>query len=684
MEPDIQDRKSTGSPVTGGRRGRDVWLLAGVLAIAIVFRAVYFIELLDSPFGRHPVLDAGYYYNWAGRLAAGGFRYTGDFSGNPLYAYFLAFLVRFLRAGPVLIRAAQHLLGVLTCLLVYRCGRKLFGEKTALAAALLYAVFPPAIFYEGWLLSASLEAFLMTALLAVLLTAGGRSRAVCFAGGILAGLLLLARPSLVPLGAAAWILFGSRGVGFGRRAAGFIFFAVGLILPLLPFSLQYYSHEEEIVFVSPHGGENFYIGNRPGAFGLGQMPEFARGMPELQRRDFRREASRQVGRELSPGESSRFWFGRGLEFIRSHPLRYLRLLAVKTYFFFCGVDFSDNYHLSFFRRLFFPLALPFTWRLLSALALAGLIAGRRPGKQAGLFPIFLFSYVLSIVLFFVTSRFRIPAVPLFCLAAAGGLAALGGDLARRRLLPAAGRIVLLLILFILLAGPAYRPPFYAIYTSAAEVFARDGRMDRAEAFLKLAGEEHEGESAPLTFRSYRHYLARAQVELKRGNAEEAEMIFSRILAEVKERPGALHFEIANVWAENLRYEKAEEHYRAAIADDPADFRALNNLGLTLKARGKGEEAEAAFLRAAEANPGYAAARGNLGTLYFEREEWEEALRQFTAALELDPGGMARFRIPMAYCLRRLGRPAEAEAELEKCPPGILRDYRRIKNRSPGR
>ncbi|MDP8234856.1 MAG: tetratricopeptide repeat protein [Candidatus Erginobacter occultus] len=677
MEPDIQHRKSTGSLGAGGRPGRAAWLLAGVLAAAVLFRAVYFIELLDSPFGRHPVLDAGYYYNWAVRLAAGGFRYTGDFSGNPLYAYFLAFLVRFLRAGPVLIRAFQHLLGVLTCLLVYRCGRKLSGEKTALAAALLYAVFPPAVFYEGWLLSASLEAFLMTALLAVLLSAGDRSRAVCFGGGLLAGLLLLARPSLVPLGAAAWILFGSRGVKFGRRAAGLLLFALGLILPLLPFSLQYYSQEKEIVFVSPHGGENFYIGNRPGAFGLGQMPEFARGMPELQRRDFRAEASRQTGRALSPGESSRFWFGRGAEFIETYPLKFFRLLAVKTYFFFCGGDFSDNYHLSFFRRLFFPLALPFTWRMLSALALAGLIAGRLPRKPTGLFHIFLFSYVLSIVLFFVTSRFRIPAVPLFCLAAAGWLAALGRDLGRRRLLPAAGRIALVMILFILLAGPAYRPPFYAIYTSAAEVYARDGQMDRAGEFLRLAGEEHEGDSAPLTFRSYRHYLARAQVELKRGNMEEAEEIFSRILAEVKERPGALHFEIANVWAENLHYEKAEEHYRAAIAADPGDFRALNNLGLTLKARGKGEEAEAAFLRAVEANPGYAAARGNLGNLYFDRGEWAAAAREFRAALELDPGVMARFRIALAYCLRRLGRPAEAEEELRKCPPGLLAEFESI-------
>jgi len=670
MEPALE-RDRTGER----RKPRAGLLVAGVLAVAVLFRAVYFFSLLGSPFFRHPVLDAAYYYNWAVRLADGGFRFTADFSGNPLYAYFLAVLIRFLRAGPVLIRLVQHLLGAATCLLVYHCGRKLSGTGTGLLAALLYAFFPLAVFYEGWLLSASLEAFLMIALFAVLLPAGDRPAGVWFGAGLLAGALVLARPSLVPLGAAAWIALGPDRARMKMRLVRLGLFGAGLVLPLLPFSLQYYRLERELVLVSPHGGENFYIGNNPGSIGLGQMPEFARGIPELQRRDFLREASRRTGRELSPAQSSRFWFGRGLAFIRDHPLRFLRLSAIKVYFFFCGVDFSDNYHLYFFRRLIPPLALPFTWRLLSALALGGAVAGWPGKKPSGLFPVFIFSYVLSIALFFVTTRFRIPVAPLFALAAAGALVAVGKEIRRRRPLPAAGRVILIAALFVFLAGPPYRPPFYAIYTSAAEVYARDGDLERAEEYLARAREEISREPAPLTFRSYRHHLARAEVELRRGEVEEAEQIFARILAEVGDRPGPVHFEIANVWAENRRYRRAVEHYRAALEAEPENFRALNNLGLALKSLGEGEEAEAAFRRAVEVNPGYAAAYGNLGTLYFEREEWEEAARQFQTALELDPGGMARFRIARAYCLRRLDRPDEAEAELERVPPGLLREFR---------
>lgn len=634
-------------------------LLIGVLAAAVLFRAVYFLELLDSPFGRHPILDADYYFRWARHLAAGGFRFAGGYSGNPLYPYFLALLVRLLGAGPLLIRAVQHFLGVLTVLLVYHCGRMAFGEKIGLLAALLYAVFPPVVFYEGWLLSAALEAFLMTALLAALLTADRRFRRGWFGSGVLAGFLLLARPSLVPLGAAAWMILGPGGERRGRKAVRLFLFGTGLLLTLLPFSLQYYAHEREAALISPHGGENFYIGNNPEANGLGRMPAFARGIPELQREDFRREASRLSGRELTPAQSSRFWFSRGWDYIRSRPLRTLRFFLVKIYLFLCGADFFDNYSVAFFREGFTPLAIPFSWRMLSALTLTGLVAVRSRGRGWVLLRISILAYVFSIALFFVTSRFRLPAVPLFCLAAAAGLAEISGDWLRGRRRSAAVGSALAVILFVLLRGPEYRPPLSATYTAAAEVFAREGEMDRAAEYLEKAREESAGEALPVNFSTYRRHLSWAQVELKRGNEEEAERIIGRILEQVKDRPGAVHFEIANLWAEHLRYDRAEEHYRAAAEADPGDFRALNNLGLALKKQGQVEGAEEAFLAAVKINPGYATARSNLGTLYLERGEWEKAAGEFQAALELDPGGMAKLRAAIAYCRRRSGRPPEA-------------------------
>ena len=208
--------------------------LAGIVGVAIVCRVIYLIELSSTPFFRFPVLDAEYYFRWGSKLALGGVRVLPGFQGNPLYPYFLAFLIRFAQAGPLLIRIVQHGLGVITCLLIFRSGTILFGRKTGLVAALFYAIYIPAIFYEGWFLSASLTAFLAAALLSSLLTAQKDFQRGRWLGcGLLAGLLILARPTLLPFGILLWIIFA-----FKKRTAGLwvrpLLFLTGILLIITP------------------------------------------------------------------------------------------------------------------------------------------------------------------------------------------------------------------------------------------------------------------------------------------------------------------------------------------------------------------------------------------------------------------------------------------------------------------
>ena len=149
-------------------------------------------------------------------------------------------------------------------------------------------------------------------------------------------------------------------------------------------------------------------------------------------------------------------------------------------------------------------------------------------------------------------------------------------------------------------------------------------------------------------------------------------------------------------------------YRAAAANDPGDFRALNNLGLALEAQGDAEGAEASFRsglavapdaapiafnlgrhrhlagwldeaeslyrRAIACDPEMAGAHFNLGRLLEERPrampagEAEAAGREAEAvacyrrSVELDPGGAAP-REGLARALHACGRPDEAIASL---------------------
>lgn len=645
-------------------------LLIAILILAALLRVVYLVELSQSPFFRHPVLDAQYYTTWAQKLAWGDFRFISDYQGNPLYPYFLASIFRFLGANPYLIRLIQHSLGVLTCLIIFWTGKNIFSPGVGLLAALLYAFYVPAIFYEGWFLTASLSTFLTVSLLALLLYAKKKvENSNWLLSGILAGLLLLARPSLIPVGILFWIFFISRRPGKNLGPKTFFFFLAGLLLVVFFYSFYYYSQEKEWVLISPHGGENFYIGNNPRANGASNMPDFVRGSPSLQHEDFRKEAGRRAGRELSLIQASRFWFREGLKFIIFHPLHFLKLLVLKILLFFSGTEFSDNYHLRFFRNEFAILKIPFTWRILSALGTVGMIVAWRKRKRLSLLYLFIISYILSVALFFVTSRLRIPAAPIFCLFAASALNFIWTQFRQKTWgvsLLALGAGVGLFILFGL---PREGTPIYPFYISAGEVHYRKGDYARALTYLEKARTETEKRFPEINLRNYRLYLSLGQTCLATGQTEKATRVFNQLLSEAILPAAELHFEIANAYADQQKYEEAIQHYRLTLKENPEHYQAWNNLALSLRESGEIGEAEKAFQAALDINPDYAAAHANLGNLYLQQEKYERAAEELENALKIDPS-LVQLHLSRAYCLQKLNKLSEAEEAWRRCPRAV--------------
>jgi len=645
-------------------------LLIIILVLAAVLRLIYLVELSGSPFSLHPVLDAQYYVNWAQKLAWGNFRFVPDYQGNPLYPYFLAFIFRFLGANPHLIRLIQHGLGVLTCLLIFRAGREVSTPAVGLLGTFLYACYVPAIFYEGWFLSAALAAFLTAALLAFLLYARGQpDRLNWLPAGILSGILLLARPSLIPVGALFWVFYISRKPGGKPDIKTSSFFLAGLLVVVLSYSFYYYGQEKEWALISPHGGENFYIGNNPEANGASKMPDFARGSPSLQHEDFRKEAVRRSGRELSRVQSSRFWLKRGLIFIFSHPLQFIKLLILKILLFFGGTDLSDNYHLQFFRGDFAVLKIPFSWRALSALSIIGLVIAWKERKKLSLLYIFVCSYILSVVLFFVTSRLRLPLAPVFCLFAAYALNYIGNQFKVKNWYKPALTIISGAVLFILLAWPKGGTPVYPFYISAGEVNFRQGNYARALSYLEKAREETEERFKEINLRNYRLYLSLGQTYLATGESEKAAQAFDRLLEAAVLPPAELNFEIANAYANNGQYDRAIGHYRLALRENLDHFQAWNNLGLSLGKSGKYDEAGRAFQTALKINPFHAPSHANLGNLYIEQEKYQPAEEELEKALKIDPS-LVQLHLARSYCLQKLNRISEAEAAAMRCPRSV--------------
>jgi hypothetical protein len=84
------------------------------------------------------------------------------------------------------------------------------------------------------------------------------------------------------------------------------------------------------------------------------------------------------------------------------------------------------------------------------------------------------------------------------------------------------------------------------------------------------------------------------------------------------------------------FQRAKAKYLAALAKDPMDFAARNDLGLLLWNAGKRQEAFGLFLDAVKRHPNNATAHANLAFMFLRGGALAEARTLYEAALRLDP------------------------------------------------
>jgi tetratricopeptide (TPR) repeat protein len=87
-------------------------------------------------------------------------------------------------------------------------------------------------------------------------------------------------------------------------------------------------------------------------------------------------------------------------------------------------------------------------------------------------------------------------------------------------------------------------------------------------------------------------------------------------------------------------DQAVAYYRAAVAIQPANTAAWNNLGVTLLQKGDTDEAIASFREAIRLDPANAQAHFNLATAYAQKCPSDEAIAAFRQAIRLDPANAA--------------------------------------------
>jgi tetratricopeptide (TPR) repeat protein len=639
---------------------RSRWWIAAVLILAFLLKLAYVLESSGSLAFQVPILDSRYYDDTARSIAGGRGFPGGVFFMGPLYSYFLAMLYAVFGRNLTLVRAVQALGASVTVALAFAIGKKVFRPSTALLGALLLAFYGASTFYDGQILMEWLGTLLDVLLLFVLYRDFGQKRMLKFAlAGFLLGLSALARASVLIFAPVVlvWILVVEKE---RRPLASAIVFVAAALVTISPATIHNYAAAHDRVLITSNAGLNFYIGNNASATGAYMPPP---GVDLASDMTGARRVQEITGREMKPSEVSRYWSGEAMAFIESQPGAELRLLLRKAALFCNAFEMPqiESFDLSRGEYGIFRVSRVNFWLLIS-LGAVGMIWSARAWRRSFLLVWFVISYSLSIILFFVTARYRVQIAPPLALFGAYAVV----EVLPRSFKPRLGAIAPLVVFGAILY--LTRPGLFSFdmdYVRWRELIHEGrrwsvvGNEDRALAEMNaaIALRPHDAES----------YQQRAIVYADAGETAKAVEDYRRAIRIDPALPRA-HYDLAQELRKERDYPAAAEEYLKSIAQDSLMVEAYNNLGITYQLMKEYPAAVRSFKTAIRLDPRYVRAYNNLGAALAESGDLSGAIAAFNEAIGRDPSYPSSYK-NLAIALLQAKRLPEARSALE--------EYRRV-------
>ncbi|MFA5040896.1 MAG: glycosyltransferase family 39 protein [Bdellovibrionales bacterium] len=405
-----------------------VLLYAGIFILAFVMRVIFVSQWEGLPYGKAPLLDAASYDAWAKAIADGNWLRATAFYQSPLYPYLLGLIYKMVGHDTLMAGLVNALLSAGGITLISAVSRKSFGTAAALITGLLGAFYQPLVFYAVPLMKEALLFFLLAAFLFFAVRAFDNNRMRDYLlGGLFLGLAVIARGNALFLLPVFYLIAFIR---FKRKAIiNSLLSLVLFILCLLPVTIHNYVVSDDFVPVNYADGFNLYVGNWANADGTSSYP------PEVSTNPVQEEIdttliARDRARLQGPEAVSRYWRDRAFTYMKEHPFDTLKLAKNKFVAFWSNQEAFDNHNTNFIRENFdTALKVTYPWfGVVSVLAaFAAFAEGGRKRRYVVVLSAMLLAYMASLMLFYVTERYRFPAVA-FLLPLAGAA------------LPAAGRL----------------------------------------------------------------------------------------------------------------------------------------------------------------------------------------------------------------------------------------------------
>ena len=616
--------------------------------LGVVVRLAFFWMARDETFFYAHVQDSALYHELAQRLMVGGVPLSEPFFVAPMYAFFLAAIYSVFGLDPSGVYLAQIAIAGVTIGLTAHLGGQLFGRWGSVTGGLVAALYPVGILFDVRLLSVTLGTFFTVALAVAAHRAWRVGGFTAWLGsGLVLGVAALVRGNLLLV--APWMLLAALLRGRTKTAFGFL---LGLGLALSPSIWHNYAASGEFVPISLGGGVSLYRGNNAhfetAAVYPFRLPPQRDGLVVKSRLI----ASIEADKELSLVEADRVWLVRALLHWADNPSRAIGLTIRKLTQALGPIEIGDHMNIdhvvqsSPLLRWIPPLMVP-----VGIFGLLGLLVTRRQ-EDAGP-AVVTMGGLLSVALFFVVSRYRVPFVPLLAIYAGGGLRWLWIRGNARGRLPFVGGLCLTGVSAFSLMAPTTHPALPWNQLAGAAVTPPDCAVDhhtrrdpdlesRFEIGVFALNHGRFADAEEVMWRVFRedpgHTAAGVNLSwllLKKGAVAESAEISARVIS----ADGCDDKAWSNLATARLRlgqFKEAQNAATRATQIDPYNPGYWSTLGEAELALGRRSVAQNLFERTIRWAPDIWQARARLGRMALEAGKYEEASMHLQAAVKFQP------------------------------------------------
>lgn len=686
--------------------------LAVVLVAGIVLRVWYLAQVADAPDfeALRQDLDVQDYH--ARGIITGDWQVRWDvvdpqirttpYYRPPGYVYFLTALYFVTHGSYWAPRVVNAILGLSSVLLMYYFGRRHYGELAGRLTAFFMATYWGFLYYEGEVNDPALFVFLVACLFLILAHWADTRRVwAALLAGLIIGIYAIMRPNILLFGpvAAAWMLWVGWRRGERRRRILVCWLCLGAaaFAVILPVTIRNYVVSGEFVPISTYFGENLLIGNAEDSDGVTpwtpylQQLEGTGNFSVWHYDNIVKGLGKEVGKpDLSHSEASSIFARKAVAFVREHKLRTCGLALKKAALFWSPKEITENKVVQGEKDFYPPLKYLPGFAMVSAVFWAGLWfvlrdswkgrLSRTAGNSANtaemtaLMLAFILVYWASFLPFFVNARARVPLYGLFFLIGAYGLQTVWSYVKSRGWTALATSAVAYSALWAVFSVEIvpYEPDMHRWHYDRADSYYRSGRLEKAqrEAEAMLA---QPGDPSPYMPFRLGHQFARA------GWHEAA---YKLLTAALDIRPEDQHpayredltYHVACQLAALDRTPEAIDAFNAALAINPRDARAHNDLALQLERAGRDEEAKAHYELAIEYVPDFALAHSNFAAFCERMGEREKARMHFELAARHAPDS-GDFAYNLARVFAEAGDANAAEEQYRRAISLSPRDPR---------